>query len=133
MSLPIGVFPCITFPNCAEEAVAFYVSLLPDSRIESIEYFREGERGQKGKVKALDFSLMGSKFMAFDMDSSESPGYNWSISLYINCPNEGMFDVVFEKLSKNGRVLMGPEAIGNLRKASWITDKYGLTWQVVWE
>ena len=133
MAIPLGIYPCITFPNCAEDAVNYYVSFFPNSKIESIEYFQEGERGIKGKVKTLRFTLMGNSFIAFDMDASESPGLNWSISLYINCTDEIMFNNIFGKLAESGNILMGPEKIGNLRKTSWVTDKYGLTWQVVWE
>lgn len=28
--------------------------------------------------------------------------------------------------------MMGPEPVMDMRKCAWITDKYEVTWQVVW-
>ena len=131
--MDFGVYPCITFPGCAEEVVNYYVSIFPDSKIETVTYFQKSERDIEGKIKHVHFSIMGNSFIAFDMDSLECPVMNWSISFYIHCNDEAMFDSIFEKLAVDGEVLMGPEALGNLRKASWITDKFGVTWQVIWE
>ncbi|MBC8922950.1 VOC family protein, partial [Escherichia coli] len=43
---------------------------------------------------------------------------------------EDEFDTLFEKLAKEGTVMMGPEAVEALRKVAWVTDKYGITWQL---
>jgi predicted 3-demethylubiquinone-9 3-methyltransferase (glyoxalase superfamily) len=42
-----------------------------------------------------------------------------------------MFDHAFDNLTKDGKVLMGPEPYDNFRKVTWLTDKYGITWQLV--
>jgi predicted 3-demethylubiquinone-9 3-methyltransferase (glyoxalase superfamily) len=52
---------------------------------------------------------------------------------YINYMDEKTFNNTFEKLSNNGIILMGPEAFSTYRKAAWVTDKYGVTWQVILE
>ena len=132
MKIPFGIIPFFSFSGCAEDAVNYYVSVFPGSKINSIEYFAEGERGIKGQVKNCLFTLMGNSFMAFDIDI-ECPPKNWSTSFYTNCPDEKIFNTIFEKLSNGGNIMMGPEAVFNLRKAAWVTDKYGVTWQIIWE
>ena len=43
------------------------------------------------------------------------------------------FDFLFNELSAEGTVIMGPEPVMQLRLVSWLTDKFGVTWQLVWE
>jgi predicted 3-demethylubiquinone-9 3-methyltransferase (glyoxalase superfamily) len=133
MKIPFEIIPCITYNGCAEEAVQYYVSIIPNSKIETIEYYKKGERGEEGKVSRAAFWLMDKPFMAFDMDEPECPVHNWAISFYINCIDEKIFNSIFEKLWNNGIILMGPEAFSIYRKAAWVTDKYGITWQVILE
>jgi predicted 3-demethylubiquinone-9 3-methyltransferase (glyoxalase superfamily) len=133
MKIPFGVIPFITFSGSAEEAVNFYISIFPDSKIESVEYFKEGERGVKGKVKTAVFRIMNNLLMAFDIEEFAKPAQSWQMSLYVNCKNEAMFDDIFAKLADGGVVLMGPEPVFNIRKAAWVTDKYGITWQIIFE
>ena len=92
--------------------------------------------GIEGKVKKIIFSIMGESFMAMDftvIDDSDSPVASWFISFYVNFSDEAMFDDTFNNLSKEANVLMGPEPFENLKKVTWITDKYGITWQLVCE
>jgi predicted 3-demethylubiquinone-9 3-methyltransferase (glyoxalase superfamily) len=131
-----GVTPFISFTGCAEEAVNYYISTFPNSKIQRIEYFKEGEMGVEGKVKKICFSIMGQSFMAMDfmvIDESDGPTPSWFISLYVNCSDETIFDNAFNNLSKEGNVLMGPEPLMNFKKVSWVTDKYGITWQLIYE
>ena len=130
------VTPFISFTDCAEEAVNFYISTFPNSKIQEIEYFKEGELGIEGKVKKICFTIMGKSFMGMDfmvMEGSDGPVPSWFISLYVNCSDEIMFDNVFNKLSKEGNVLMGPEPLLNFKKVTWVTDKFGITWQLIYE
>ena len=55
MTIPFDIMPFLTYSGCAEEAVNYYISFFPKSKIEEIEYFKEGERGEIGKVKTVIF------------------------------------------------------------------------------
>jgi predicted 3-demethylubiquinone-9 3-methyltransferase (glyoxalase superfamily) len=134
MKTPFGITPFISYSGCAEEAVNFYISFFPDSRIESIEYFKAGERGIPGKVKNIRFNLMDKPFMAMDfmkVDGSDYPVPSWLMSLYVDCADDLMFNNIFINFAREGNVLMGPEPHENFRQAAWVTDKYGITWQLV--
>ncbi|GHV73799.1 hypothetical protein AGMMS49940_11010 [Spirochaetia bacterium] len=133
MKIPFDIMPFLSYSGCAEEAVNYYISIFPNSKIEEIEYFKERERGEIGKVKTVVFKLMDKFFLAMDMEKNECPVQSWQVSFYFNCIDEKVFDTIFKKLSENGTVLMGPESVFNIRKASWVTDKFGITWQIIWE
>lgn len=128
-----GIKPFLTFSGCAEEAVNFYVSIFPNSKITNISKYGKGERVEEGKLLNATFELKGNVFLAMDIEKEYAPGFSWGISLFITCESLDEFDHLFNKLSSEGNVLMGPEPIFNLRKVAWVTDKFGVTWQLVWE
>ena len=61
------ISPCLWFDGEAEEAANFYVSLLPDSRIENVQKnLIDGPAGKAGTVLVVDFTLAGQRFMALN-------------------------------------------------------------------
>lgn len=128
-----SIIPFFTFKGQAEEAMNYYVSIFPNSKIISLAYFEKGQQGKEGTVLNGTFELQGITIMVMDMEEEFCPDFTWATSMLLNCNKEEEFDHLFTALSKDGVVMMGPEAIMELRKVAWVTDKYGMTWQMVWE
>lgn len=128
-----NVYPFFTFKGIALEAMTYYVNNLPGGKQLSLTHFEEGERGEVGKVMNATFEIMGLQIMVMDMEEQYSPEFSWATTLLLNCQSEAEFDQIFTALSKGGQIMMGPEAIGDLRKVSWVTDKFNVTWQIVWQ
>lgn len=123
----------LTFPGTAEEAVNFYVSLFPGAKILEMTRFVEGQFGEVGKVLNATFELKGVQFMAMDMDRASAVDFSWAISLQVDCLDEPEFDTLFTRLAEGGTVMMGPEPVLAFRKVAWVTDRFGVTWQLVWQ
>lgn len=125
----------LSFCGNAEEAMRFYVSVLPGAKIESLTLFERGmENGDEGKVLNGTLSFAGQNLMFLDMQEEyPAPPFSWATSLFINCIDEAEFDIIFKGLSEGGTVMMGPEPVMDMRKCTWLTDKFGVTWQLVWE
>ncbi|EUJ33680.1 3-demethylubiquinone-9 3-methyltransferase [Listeria floridensis FSL S10-1187] len=126
------ITPFLTFSGDAEEAVTFYVSLFANGKLLSLTRFSEGERGEPGKVLNAEFELSGEKFMAMDMEEKYAVPFSWATSFLFKLDAEAEFDRLFEALSEGGTVMMGPEAVGDFQKVAWITDRFGVTWQLVY-
>lgn len=131
------IYPFITFCHQAESAIQFYTNTFPNSKLISITYVTEEDRGVKGDVLNATFELSGNTFMAMDMEEQYYPTPAWSISFLFNCSSEDEFNTLFNALSDGGNVLMGPESIEteqiNIYKCAWVTDKYKVTWQLVYQ
>ncbi len=129
------VLPFLTFNGNAEEAMNFYAAILPGARIEALTRFGTGQpNGDEGKVLNGVLSFLGQRILFMDMQAAyPCPAFSWSASLFITCKDEAEFDVIFAGLSQGGTVMMGPEAVMHIRKCAWVTDKFGVTWQPVWE
>jgi predicted 3-demethylubiquinone-9 3-methyltransferase (glyoxalase superfamily) len=120
----------LMFEGKAEEAMNFYISLFDQSKIVSISRYGANEPGKEGTVQHAIFSLNGQEFMCIDSFVNHGFTFTPSISLYVNCEKEEEIDKVFEQLSSGGQVLMplGPYPFSP--KFGWVSDKFGVTWQL---
>ena len=81
------IVPCLWFDRNAEEAVAFYLSVFPDSRIVEITRYPEtghpAHEGRTGEVLVILFELRGQRFMA--LNGGPYFRFNEAISLSVDC------------------------------------------------
>lgn len=124
--------PFIILPGQAEEAMAFYVRVIPESKQRMIDYYQDSILGEQGKVIHGEIEIWGQNLLFMDMKPGQAPVASWNVTLHLEFETENLFDDVFHGLKEGGQVLMGPEPIFNIRKVAWITDKFGITWELVW-
>ncbi|HVZ61209.1 MAG TPA: VOC family protein [Terriglobales bacterium] len=113
------ITPFLWFNDNAEEAINFYVSVFKNSRILNTRRYGEAGPGPKGSFMTGTFEIEGQQFMALN----GGPHYSFTpaISLFVNCETEKEVDELWDKLLAGGQ----PQRCG------WITDKFGLTWQII--
>lgn len=117
------ITPFLWFDDKAEEAVNFYVSIFPNSKIGAVA--RYGEAGAKasgrpvGSIMTMEFELAGQKFAALN----GGPVFKFSpaISFVVNCETQEEVDHFWNKLSANKAA----------EQCGWLQDKYGVSWQIV--
>ncbi|WP_207942538.1 hypothetical protein DOK78_000820 [Enterococcus sp. DIV2402] len=131
------IVPFLSFTGQAEAAMRFYAQVLPETSITTLVRYgidnphMPAEQGDRIMYGAIN--CMGQEIMFLDMsDEYPAPPFNWAHSLYIDCQNEAEFDEIFQGLSEEGSIMMGPESVGDIRKCAWVVDKFGVTWQPVW-
>ena len=113
------ITPMLWFNDNAEEAVNFYTSLFPNSKILSIERYGEAGPGPEGSVMTASFQLAGQQFVA--LNGGPHFKFTEAISWVIYCDSQEEVDHYWEKLTANG---------GEESQCGWLKDKYGLSWQV---
>lgn len=126
------IVPHLWFDKEAEEAVAFYTSLFIDSKIGSVSHYTEAGQethGQEaGSVMTISFELAGQRFIA--LNAGPIFKFNPSISFFIRCETEAEVDELYAKLSDGGGIMMPLAKYPFSEKYAWVTDKYGLPWQI---
>ena len=118
------ITPNLWFKGNALEAVQFYLSVFPESRIiETTYYPMEGlldfQEPFAGKVLTIYFELFGQDFMA--INAGDEFTFNESVSFNISCKDQGEIDYYWDKMTSGG----GSESV-----CGWCKDKYGLSWQI---
>jgi predicted 3-demethylubiquinone-9 3-methyltransferase (glyoxalase superfamily) len=113
------IVPNLWYSEKAEEAAAFYASLLPNSRVDSVTALpADSPSGPAGSVKVVEFTLMGQPFMAFSAGPLDA--FNHSVSFMVQCDDQAEIDRLWAALSEGGKT----------EQCGWLQDRYGLYWQI---
>ncbi len=134
------ITPCLWFNNNCEEAVNFYTSIFPNSRITTLQWYpdnvSEGPmEDMEGKILTAVFELNGFTFQA--LDGGPIFSINPSISFFVNFdPSrdpqaEEHLDALWEKLSEGGKALMPLQEYPFSKRYGWIQDRFGVSWQLI--
>jgi predicted 3-demethylubiquinone-9 3-methyltransferase (glyoxalase superfamily) len=114
------IVPCLWFNGDAEAAAEFYVSLLPDSRIDRVlKSPADTPSGPAGMVLTVEFTLAGSKYMGLN-GGSQFP-FTEAVSFQIYCHAQSEVDRLWAALADGGTEVA----------CGWIKDRWGLSWQIV--
>ena len=94
------------------EAVDFYVSVFDDSSVIQ----------PAGAAQPAIFTLSGERFMAFDGGDVHDFTFSGANSFFVNCKTADEVDRLWDALIADG---------GEPMQCGWLTDKFGVTWQIV--
>jgi predicted 3-demethylubiquinone-9 3-methyltransferase (glyoxalase superfamily) len=113
------ISPFLWFNNQAEEAMKFYTSIFKNSKVITVSRYGDAGPGPKGSAMVCKFQIEDQEFMALN----GGPQFTFSpaVSFLVNCKNQEEVDFFWEQLSAGGAT----------NQCGWLTDKFGLSWQVV--
>ena len=111
--------PCLWFDGQAEIAAAFYISVL-GGEFGAISRYQDGAPFPVGTALMVEFSLRGRDFQALN----GGPTYSLSpaFSLSVTCEDQAELDRTWDALLADG---------GRESQCGWLTDRFGLSWQIV--
>jgi predicted 3-demethylubiquinone-9 3-methyltransferase (glyoxalase superfamily) len=110
------ITPCLWFNGNAPEAASLYCSVFAGARIVA----------QSAIVTEINIS--GQSITLLDGGPKYQP--NPSISFYYICEEPEELNRVWNAFSKEGTVMMALDKYPWGEKYGWVTDKYGISWQL---
>ncbi len=113
------IIPNLWFDGQAEQAAEFYVSVFPDSRVRSIARYPEGAPGPTGSVMTVEFELFGQPFVG--VNGGPAFPFTEAVSFQVPCADQAEVDHYWAVLTDGGQE----------GQCGWLTDRFGLSWQVV--
>jgi predicted 3-demethylubiquinone-9 3-methyltransferase (glyoxalase superfamily) len=113
------IHPCLWFDDQAEEAMNYYLSIFPNSKVLAVQRNGKDGPGPEGSVLVAEFELDGMKVTALN----GGPAFNFTeaVSMFVECADQKEVDHYWNSLTADG----GEESM-----CGWLKDKYGLSWQI---
>src|SRR5438552_2636771 len=112
------ITPFLWFDGNAEEAARFYASVFRDAKIKGIMHYNEAVPNPKGTVLTVTLELFGQEYVA--LNGGPQYAFTPAVSFMVTCQDQKELDSYWDKLADGGKPI----------QCGWITDKFGLTWQI---
>jgi len=112
----------LTFNNQAEEAARFYTSIFPNSKVTRVTHYPDvGPQApfKAGGVMTVDFTLAGRAFTA--LNAGPQFTFTQGFSIAVLCDTQAEVDEYWDKFVAAG---------GKPIACGWITDHFGVSWQI---
>lgn len=106
----------------AEEAIHYYTSIFPESKIEAISRYGSSDPDTTGHVNFSHFLLNGESFGAMDSGFDHQFDLTPGNSFVVLCKDQTEVDHFWNSLIADG---------GKESRCGWLLDKYGLSWQII--
>ena len=109
------VTPFLMFNDQLEAAMEFYTATFPNSEVRNV-----ARTGKDGPINSAEFVVGGQLFMGYN----GGPYFSFSqgFSLFVDCEDQEEVDEYWNKLVNAGATPL---------QCGWITDQFGVTWQIV--
>jgi predicted 3-demethylubiquinone-9 3-methyltransferase (glyoxalase superfamily) len=109
------VTPFLMFNDQLEAALEFYTATFPDSKVKSV-----ARAGKDGPITSAEFVIGGQSFMGYN--GGPHFAFSEGFSLFVDCKDQREVDEYWDKLVRAG---------ARPTRCGWITDPFGLSWQIV--
>lgn len=124
------VKPHLMFEGSALEAMELYVSIFPNSDVKEVIYYGSDGPGAEGTVKTALFTIGGQRFICIDSPVQHGFTFTPAMSIFVDCEDESELTRAYEILAKDGKVYMPLDDYGFSKKFGWISDRFGVSWQL---
>jgi predicted 3-demethylubiquinone-9 3-methyltransferase (glyoxalase superfamily) len=109
----------LTFNDQAETAVQLYTSVFKNSKIIDERRWGKGGPGREGTLMTATIELDGTRLMV--LNGGPSFHFAEGVSLFVSCDTQAEIDELWAKLSAGGQE----------QPCGWLTDKFGVSWQII--
>ena len=128
--MPQKIKTFLMFEGACESAMNFYVASFKRAAVTAIRRYGPEGPGVEGTVIQATFEIDGQTFMCIDSPAKHVFTFTPSMSLFVDCADEAEIDDLFAKLSDGGQVLMPLGQYPFSRKFGFVSDKFGVSWQL---
>ncbi|ATQ43016.1 VOC family protein [Caulobacter mirabilis] len=124
------VRPFLMFEGRAREAMAFYVSVLPDAEILDTVLYGPEQGEHEGWVMFARFRVAGQEVICNDSTVKHAFTFTPALSLFVEVDDPAEVDRLVGLLGEGGEALMPVDHYGFSRRFGWVNDRFGVSWQV---
>lgn len=118
MAQGLSMHPFLWFDKEAEEAANRYVEIF-NGTLKGVHRYPKGGPAPEGSVMTVEFELLGLPFVA--LNAGPQFKFNPAVSFTVLCDGQEEIDRYWDALLADG---------GKTMACGWLTDKFGLSWQI---
>jgi len=120
--------PFLMFQGQGVQALDLWRQAFPD--LEVLELNRYPDGPQAGQIVGARIRLGGSEYRLFDSPPVHDFTFTPSTSIFVDCDDEAQLRQLAATLDEDGSVLMPIDDYGFSALFTWITDRFGVSWQI---
>jgi predicted 3-demethylubiquinone-9 3-methyltransferase (glyoxalase superfamily) len=124
------IHPFLLFEGKAEEAINLYLSLFPGSQLVDLQRWGPNQPGKEHSVMKASFTIKDLTIMCTDSPAQHAVTFTPSVSLFVDCDSEDELNHLNTSLSEGGNIFMPIGNYGFSRSFTWISDRFGVSWQL---
>jgi predicted 3-demethylubiquinone-9 3-methyltransferase (glyoxalase superfamily) len=113
------IMPCLWFDGQAKEAMDFYASVFGNVKFLDEMRYTEAGPGPAGSILSVTVEIEGQRFVA--LNGGPQFKFTPAVSFFVNCDSQEEIDRLWSRLCEGGTPI----------QCGWLTDRYGLSWQIV--
>ena len=123
------IHPFLMFAGDAAKALELYTQTFPGAEVLSLSH-HELPDGSEG-IERADLSVAGQIIILSDSSVALDFTFTPSSSLFVTCDSVDECRSAFEKLAEGGSVLMPLDDYGFSSLFGWVSDRFGVSWQLL--
>ncbi|MCB1673024.1 MAG: VOC family protein [Gammaproteobacteria bacterium] len=120
----------LMFQGEAQQAIDLYSSLFSDFTVGATENYGADEGVPEGTLKLAEVTFAGHELIILNSPPVHDFTFTPAMSLFVDFETEPELETAFAKLSEDGKVMMPPGDYGFSRRFGWLTDRFGVSWQL---
>lgn len=114
----------------AQAALDLYLATFPNSRVVHVERYGAGEQGPEGTIKVARFEVCGQAFLCSDSPVKHDFDFTPSSSIFVAFESGEVLERIFAVLAEGGRIYMPLGDYGFSPRFGWVSDRFGVSWQL---
>lgn len=120
--------PFLMFQGDAKQAVALWSKAFPELEVLEMEEHLEG--AQEGQISTARIRLGGSEWRLFDSPPVHAFTFTPATSFFVDCDSVDHLRSLVDELGEGGEVMMPVGDYGFSALFAWISDRFGVSWQL---
>ena len=120
----------LMFEGTASEAMNLYGSLFSDSEVHEVSRYGPDGPGVEGTIMQARLTLGSQEFICIDSPVAHDFTFTPSMSIFVDFESEAELNGVYEQLAAGGKVLMPIGDYGFSSLFGWVSDRFGVSWQL---